>query len=296
MTNHFLSLILGIAPAAVFAASATALPDAYFNPTNPILTPQEKAAIAITQQWQGANGADVKPVPGPDGAITFTFGASQPSIVCAVLQVCDVSLQPGEQVNSIDLGDAVRWAITPSIAGTGASETQHLIIKPLDVGLETTLVVATDRRMYHLRLRSHRTEYMAAVKFNYPEDARAKWEAIRARATKERKDNTIPSTGEYLGDLSFDYMISGSAPWKPVRVFNNGHKTIIQMPSVMSQTEAPSLLLVRKNGSIFTKEETDNVNYRVQGDRYIVDTVFDKAILVVGVGPNQDRVTIQKGR
>ena len=40
--------------------------------------------------------------------------------------------------------------------------------------------------------------------------------------------------------------------------------------------------------------ETVMVNYRVQGDRYIVDTVFDKAILIAGVGSSQDRVTITR--
>jgi type IV secretion system protein VirB9 len=38
------------------------------------------------------------------------------------------------------------------------------------------------------------------------------------------------------------------------------------------------------------------VNYRLQGDRYIVDTVFDKAILIAGVGGNQRRVTITRGK
>ncbi|MDB5890168.1 MAG: uncharacterized protein JWP47_999 [Polaromonas sp.] len=38
------------------------------------------------------------------------------------------------------------------------------------------------------------------------------------------------------------------------------------------------------------------VNYRVQGDRFIVDTVFDKAVLIAGVGRSQDRVTISRGK
>ena len=37
------------------------------------------------------------------------------------------------------------------------------------------------------------------------------------------------------------------------------------------------------------------INYRLQGDRYIVDAVFDKAILVAGVGSNQNRITITRG-
>ena len=68
------------------------------------------------------------------------------------------------------------------------------------------------------------------------------------------------------------------------------------MPTAMSQTEAPTLLVVRKDGGLFTDDETVMVNYRVQGDRYIVDTIFDKAILIAGVGSSQDKVTIVKGK
>ena len=53
---------------------------------------------------------------------------------------------------------------------------------------------------------------------------------------------------------------------------------------------------MRKDGGVFIDDETVMVNYRVQGDRYIVDSVFDKAILIAGVGSSQDRVTIQRGK
>lgn len=214
--------------------------------------------------------------------------------MCAVLQVCDVALQAGEQVNSIHLGDTARWTVEPAITGSGASETLHLIIKPMDVGLSTSLVVTTNRRTYHMRLRSHRTEYMPQVAFSYPEDALAKWETVRLRDQQDREANTLPQTSEYLGDLDFDYDLSGNAPWKPVRVYNDGKKTVIQMPASMAQTEAPSLLVVRKEGGLLKDDETVMVNYRIQGDRYIVDTVFNKAILIAGVGSSQDRVTISR--
>lgn len=276
------------------ALAADDLADKYFTGKNPTLTPQERAAIDIAKRWNAGAATGMKPVAGSNGAIKFLFGAQQPSIVCAVLQVCDVALQPGEQVNSINLGDTARWTVEPAITGSGPNEVQHLIIKPMDVGLETSLIVTTNRRAYHLRLRSHRTEYMPQVSFTYPEDALAKWDAIQRRETQERTDRTIPQTGEYLGDLKFDYDLSGSASWKPVRVFNDGRKTIIEMPGTMQQTEAPTLLVVRKEGGLFTDDETVLVNYRVQGNRYIVDTVFDRAILIAGVGSSQDRVTISR--
>jgi type IV secretion system protein VirB9 len=85
-----------------------------------------------------------------------------------------------------------------------------------------------------------------------------------------------------------------------VRVYNDGVKTILEMPERMRQTEAPTLLVVRKDGRLFKKADQVIVNYRVQRGRYIVDAVFDQAILVAGVGGNQEKVTIvrtpKKGR
>lgn len=285
--------IIAIAGTAA-AAPGAQLADQYFAGKDLTLTQQEKDALAMTQQWRGKGGIALQPAAGADGAIRFLYGVHQPSIVCAVLQVCDIELQAGEQVNSIHLGDMARWIVEPAITGSGAGEVQHLIIKPMDIALETSLVVTTNRRTYHFRLRSHRTEFMPRVAFTYAEDAMAKWDAIKSREVKEKQERTIPQTGEYLGDLNFGYDIAGAAAWKPIRVYNNGSKTIIQMPDAMARTEAPTLLVVRKDGGWFSEGETVMVNYRVQDDRYIVDTVFDKAILIAGVGGNQDRVTITR--
>jgi len=300
MSKQLLTIVFGICVAAlslqapVIAQSTDVMAEQYFNTQNPALTPQEQAGIDLAKQWSTGGNDSITPIAGANGTIKFLYGTQQPSIVCAVLQVCDLALQAGELVNSINLGDTARWTIEPAITGSGATEVQHLIIKPMDVGLETSLVITTNRRAYHVRLRSHRTDYMPQVAFIYPEDAMAKWDAIQRRERQQRDDRTIPQTGEYLGDLSFDYDLSGKAKWKPVRVYNDGRKTIIEMPTVMEQTEAPSLLVVRGEGRRIRNEDTVMVNYRIQGHRYIVDTVFDRAILVAGVGRRQDRVTITR--
>jgi type IV secretion system protein VirB9 len=279
--------------------SATPSPQAlHFSNPEIKLTPQERAALALAKKWKaGASTQGVKPVIGGDGTIRFLYGATQPSIICAVLQVCDVELQPGEQVNSLHLGDTARWTVEPAVTGSGNSAVLHLIIKPMDTGLETSLIVTTDRRTYHLRLRSHRTEFMPRVAFTYPDEAMAKWEKMRRQEQAAHDNQVMPGTGEYLGNLDFDYTIEGQAArLKPLRVYNDGVKTIIQMPATLSQTEAPILLVVRKDGGFFTDEESVQVNYRLQNDRFIVDSIFDKAILLAGVGSSQDRVTIRRGR
>ena len=296
MNQHVTALLVTLLLTTDPALANRDMAELYFSDKNPVLTRQEKQAMAIANKWKGHNTLGMAPTSGKNGVITYLFGVQQPSVVCAVLQVCDVALQAGEQVNSINLGDTARWTIEPAITGTGVNEVQHLIIKPMDVGLETSLVVTTDRRAYHIRLRSHRTDYMPQVMFTYPEEDQVKWDLVRNHAQKERQEKTLPQTGEYLGDLDFSYEITpnGSIAWTPIRVFNDKQKTIIQMPEAMVQSEAPTLLVVRREGGVFEDDETVQVNYRIQGNRYIVDTVFDSAILIAGVGGNQDAVAIKR--
>lgn len=275
-----------------YATSQKALSESYFQGDDTPLTPQEKAALESNKRFTSANDNSMRPIAQPDGSIQFPFGAMQPSIVCAPLKVCDIELQPGETINGLQSGDP-RFLLDPAITGAGAGQTVHVLVKPTDVDLDTTLVITTDRRTYHLRLRSHRTAYMPRVFFSYPEEMAQKLASLQRRAEVEQKKQVLPETGEYLSKLDFNYDVSGDAPWKPIRVYNDGNKTIIQMPGEVAQGDAPVLLVLR-GGGLFTDPEQVLVNYRLQRDRFIVDSLFDKAMLVVGIGDGQESVTISR--
>lgn len=262
----------------------------YFYGEDVELTPQELKALKLTQDWKNTT-ASTAPVRGPAGSIQFIFGGQSIDIVCAVLQVCDIQLQPGEEVNSIHIGDSARWKIEPAITGYGASEIQHLVIKPLDNNLKTNLLVTTNRRSYHMNLKSHKTELMPEVSFIYPEEAIQKFKIKNQKQQSFMANNTISSTNEYLGDLDFDYKIKGDSQidWTPVRVYNNGVKTIIQLSDKTTYTEIPTLLVLDKSSN---KEKL--VNYRFINNKFIVDSVFNTAVLIMGVGSDQEKVTISR--
>lgn len=262
----------------------------YFYGEDIELTPQEKKALKLTQDWNDAT-ASTAPVRGPAGQIQFVYGGQSIDIVCAVLQVCDIQLQQGEEVTSIHIGDGARWKIEPAITGFGASEIQHLVIKPLDCNLKTNLLVTTNRRSYHINLKSHKTELMPEVSFIYPEDAIQKFKLKNQRRQNFLNNNTIASTNEYLGDLDFNYKIDGDKDieWTPVRVYNNGVKTIIQLDEKTTYSEIPTLLVMDKASN---KEKI--VNYRFINNRFVVDSIFQEAILIMGVGSAQEKVTISK--
>lgn len=290
--KNSLYALLCIIPFAASAAppSESALANQYFSKSDPKLSANEIRGLAMAKRWDNSGSMAVKPFQENDGVIRFVHGAQQASIVCAVLQVCDIELQEGEQINNINMGDTVRWAIEPAVTGSGASEVQHLIVKPFDVGLETSLVVTTDRRTYHMKLRSTRSRYMQRVGFTYPGDSPKKWQVFERRTAQQTQANASVATVNQIGELDFKYNIDGSARWRPLRVYNDGRRTIIQFPENINQTEAPTLLAIRPDDN-----ETVMVNYRMLDDKFVVDNLFDKAILITGVGRSQSKVTITRG-
>ena len=72
---------------------------------------------------------------------------------------------------------------------------------------------------------------------------------------------------------------AATPPWCPLRAFDDGQKTYIQFPPKVAVTEAPPLFVMGRNG------DAQLANYRVKGDWYIVDRLFDKAELRLGQAP-----------
>jgi len=145
-------------------------------------------------------------------------------------------------------------------------------------------VVTTSRRTYHIQLKSHQTQYMARVGFEFQEDVSTKLADANARM----EASTIPGAGVPAEQLQFGYSISGSAGWRPSRVYSDGTKTYIQFPRSVSGQDAPVLFVVSGG-------QNRIVNYRMKNDMMIVDYNVDKAVLVSGVGWHQEKVTIRRG-
>ena len=255
-----------------------------------MLTSKEQHAATLSRQWRQR---PEMPVRGEDGTVTFLFGATIPSIVCAPLYVCNVALQPGEIVNSVNVGDSVRWKISPAMTGFGPTQVTHLLIKPVDAGLRTDMVVATTKRIYTIKLVSTQHDWTPQVAFNYPDDMQAAWAAYHQQA--EIQTATAKTMGGQSAEtIDFNFDLRGDSPsWKPVRVYSDGVKTYIDFPPSVSSTSAPALVALN-GGKWFTRPNTQMVNYRMLGDRYVVDGVLDRAELISGVGSSQSRVTITR--
>jgi type IV secretion system protein TrbG len=200
-------------------------------------------------------------------------------------QVSDITLQAGESLISVAAGDTVRWIVGDTTSGSGATKRTHILVKPSAPGLKTNLVISTDRRVYHLALESTERTAMAALSWTYPQDELMAIERATADAEAQR-----PVTDALaLDNLNFDYKISGDDPsWRPLRAFDDGRQTFIAFPPSISVGEAPPLFVIGKNG------QAQLVNYRMRGDYYVVDRLFDAAELRLGE-KKQDVVRITRG-
>ena len=220
----------------------------------------------------------------------------QPVLDCAPLRTTDIQLEAGETITDVAMGDTERWMATPASSGDPRNPVPHLAVKPQSPGIETNLNIYTTRHIYHMLLRS-RGRAMQEVEFYYPEEVLAAMKDADAEAAKTREAAVDPHVDEN-GDgavkivaadpsqLNFSYKIDGpNLPFRPMRAFDDGSHVYIEMAPGMKTSPAPALLISAGGG-------TQMVNYRVEGDYYVVDRLFNEAILVSGVGRQQDRVTI----
>ena len=215
--------------------------------------------------------------PYSDGALYQVYAAPG--------EITDISLEPNEQLvgsGPVAAGDTVRWIVGDTESGTGPTKRVHILVKPTRADLVTNLVIDTDRRTYHLELRSDEKTYMAAVSWLYAQD-----QLIALRQQNATADAATPvATGVDINALNFRYRIEGDNPaWRPLRAFDDGRQAFIEFPTGIAQGELPPLWVIGAEG------DGQLVNYRVKGNHMIVDRLFAAAELRLG-GKHQQIVRI----
>jgi type IV secretion system protein VirB9 len=214
----------------------------------------------------------------------FTDGALY-QLYAAPGEITDIALEPGEQLvgsGPVAAGDTVRWIIGDTESGSGPAKRIHILVKPTRADLTTNLVINTDRRTYHLELRSAEKTYMASVSWAYPADQLL---ALRGRNAAAAASAPV-AAGVDLDALNFRYRIEGDTPpWRPLRAFDDGHQVFIEFPAGIGQGEMPPLWVIGAEGG------AELVNYRVHGSHMIVDRLFSAAELRLG-GKHQEKVRV----
>src|SRR5262249_9472054 len=159
-----------------------------------------------------------------------------------------------------------------------------ILVKPTRPDVVTNLVINTDRRTYHMELRSTEKTYMASVSWVYAED-----QIIALRRQSAAAEALAPvDTGLDIARLRLRYTIDGATPpWRPPPACEDGRKVYIGFPRGIAQGEMPPLFIIGPDG-----RTSELVNYRVRNNHMIVDRLFAAAELRLGDKGSERRVRI----
>ena len=197
-------------------------------------------------------------------------------------RITDIALEPGETLLSVSAGDTTRWIVGDAQSGIAGDIQSHILVKPNAANLATNLVIMTDRRVYHIDLKSTSGAAMASVAWRYPVEMTLPSSLPPPPPPPAAASSAAP--GFTPETLNLRYRIDGDKPdWRPLSAFDDGKQVYIEMPDNL--IEAPPL-------SVIGDEGLEAVNYRIRGKYYIVDRQFKKAELRLGSGWTQKKVVI----
>ena len=230
-----------------------------------------------------------------NGIKTLSYSPyDMPILQCSPLQLCKVILEKGELINSINFGDITSWKNTTSYIGNQklGDGSWVVMIEPNAAKISTTLDIATNKRMYRLRVISKSAAMSQTVNFWYPQET-LNYVTVQAQMQHNKElqqaQNIMPEYNIKLNHLNNNYTYSSDteqAPvWKPETVFDDGSKTFIKLPPISSRVAQP-VFFIMQNG------EQALANYRYKKPYIIYDGIFNEGVLLSGKGSNQQKINI----
>jgi type IV secretion system protein VirB9 len=242
-----------------------------------------KRPVGLDSVKQSTEQGTIKPSDYSHAARIYDYDPDQVyEVYCQIYRTTDIHLQPGEIViDSPFVSDNDRWIIGAGVNQQNNTVIQHIYVQPKQAGLDATLIINTNMRVYNIVLRSYTSVYMPIVKWRYQNYGLP--QVYAKDITKEIKVATEMDTIDPRF-LSFDYKITFNIfkkpRWLPSRVYDDGKKTYISFDEQTLQMELPGIF----------ENRADVVNYRVQGNIIIIDKLIER----VTVKYKDERITIEK--
>ena len=253
------------------------------------------------------------------GLVTFAYGSGIPTVVCALLELTDLAFEKGESILSVQLGDSVRWNIESAISGSANDSVEHLIVKPLEAGLKTSMLITTDRRTYHIRLKSTEADFMPAVVFSYPnslklpskkhygDDSYLQYTSNYV-SNEDHNDNSETNSSlknyssvqnvSYEGNSrpalnvaatyndstqrrNYNYSVDGDSKIIPQNVYDDGKRTFIVMNNPINSSYLPVLQEISSESFLFFGEDkTNTINFTYFDNTFVVDGIYSHLRLI----------------
>lgn len=253
------------------------------------------------------------------GLVTFAYGSGIPTVVCALLELTDLAFEKGESILSVQLGDSVRWNIESAISGSANDSVEHLIVKPLEAGLKTSMLITTDRRTYHIRLKSTEADFMPAVVFSYPNSLKLpskkhygddSYLQYTSNYDSKEDHNDYSETNSSLKNYSsvqnvsyegnsrpalnvaatyndstqrrnYNYSVDGDSKIIPQNVYDDGKRTFIVMNNPINSSYLPVLQEISSESFLFFGEDkTNTINFTYFDNTFVVDGIYSHLRLI----------------
>jgi type IV secretion system protein VirB9 len=251
--------------------------------------PSQEIANTLVDPMSPVNpynsGVDPVTMPGDARMAVFPYSRDQIyRIMTAPLKTTTIELARGEALATEPaLGDSIQWVVDTD----GAN---HVFIKPTKPRLVNTIHLTTNMREYDMTLVSSPMGglFYQTVRFNYPNSLMAK---VHAREDAGADPLAAGGTGSGTDSgpigvspdkLNFDYTVSGSAPFKPETVFDDGKSVWLRLPA-----GAPfAVPIVKDHGDVVSP------NFIRRGQYLVVQQLADEIVLRAA----RDEVTVTRGR
>ena len=253
------------------------------------------------------------------GLVTFAYGSGIPTVICALLELTDLAFEKGESILSVQLGDSVRWNIESAISGSANDSVEHLIVKPLEAGLKTSMLITTDRRTYHIRLKSTEADFMPAVIFSYPNSLKLpskkhygddSYLQYTSNYDSNEDHNDYSETNSSLKYYSsvqnvsyegnsrpalnvaatyndstqrrnYNYSVDGDSKIIPQNVYDDGKRTFIVMNNPINSSYLPVLQEISSESFLFFGEDkTNTINFTYFDNTFVVDGIYSHLRLI----------------
>lgn len=275
-------------------------------------------AMMESKKWRDGNKP--KPIITSDGILEYPFGFYQPVIPCKIGMICDIRLGKGEVLMDWAISDMGNWQMyskksggdgsgaEPSLAFSGSDNNiiPHILIKPTIAATTTNLVVLTNKRTYNMLLKASNSDYVLSAGFYFPnmmmQGVEDEKQSLRDKASGDSNGgNMLASNSDDMSDSGYnvnisalnynDYEVSGDdVSWKPTAVIDDGERVWIKF----ANDNQVSPILVETNPDN-PSQPYKLIRYFPQaGNMYLVNRLFDEAMLVVGINDQTKTVYIKR--
>jgi type IV secretion system protein VirB9 len=189
---------------------------------------------------------------------------------CQPYRTTDIELEPGEEVLETPfISEPDVWQLAAGEGIKNGQRVMHFFVKPDHQKLTTSLIIITNRRVYHMELKSFYDYYMPIVRWTYPGD-QVNRKIVQVREEKAER------TRETFETYSFNYKIrigwGTKVLWIPKQIYDDGMRTYIVLDEACLHQELPALF----------NKKNEIVNYRVQKNVLVVDELITKMTLRLG--------------